>query len=118
MTTTEKPAADNGVNVQALLGARDSARRRPPRSPSSSGARRPSGSRAPSRVGTVETFFGLGEEQEHTAAFTFDADHPLQFASEDNGATPVEYRPRRRSAAASPPASPPSRSCARSSSAR
>jgi uncharacterized OsmC-like protein len=30
------------------------------------------------------------EEQLHRSEFTFDADHPEVFASEDNGATPVE----------------------------
>ena len=40
---------------------------------------------------TVEGFFGLGEEQRHKTTFTFDADHPEVFASEDRGATPVEY---------------------------
>ena len=39
---------------------------------------------------TVEGFFGLGEEQIHKAKFSFDADHPEVFASEDHGATPVE----------------------------
>jgi uncharacterized OsmC-like protein len=32
----------------------------------------------------------LGEEQRHHTEFTFEADHPEIFASEDNGATPVE----------------------------
>ena len=40
---------------------------------------------------TVESFFGLGEEQSRTTVFNFDADHPEVFASEDNGATPVAY---------------------------
>ena len=39
---------------------------------------------------TVEGFFGLGEEQRHKSVFTFDADHPEVFASEERGATPVE----------------------------
>jgi uncharacterized OsmC-like protein len=39
---------------------------------------------------TVDGFFGLGEEQSHRTTFTFDADHPEIFASEDHGATPVE----------------------------
>ena len=39
---------------------------------------------------SVEGFYGLGEEQKHRQAFTFDADHPEVFASEDHGATPVE----------------------------
>jgi uncharacterized OsmC-like protein len=38
----------------------------------------------------VEGFFGLGQEHKHRRVFTFDADHPEVFASEDNGATPVE----------------------------
>src|SRR5690606_3860544 len=35
-------------------------------------------------------FHGLGQEQKHKTEFTFEADHPEVFASEDNGATPVE----------------------------
>ena len=40
---------------------------------------------------TVEGFFGLGEEHKHRTRFSFDSDHPDVFASEDQGATPVEY---------------------------
>ena len=40
---------------------------------------------------TVESFYGLGEEQRRKKTFAFDADHPEVFASEDLGATPVEY---------------------------
>src|SRR6478735_3256913 len=40
---------------------------------------------------TVEGFYGLGQEQHPKKTFTFDADHPEVFASEDKGATPVEY---------------------------
>jgi uncharacterized OsmC-like protein len=32
----------------------------------------------------------LGEEHKHVRKYTFDADHPEVFASEDKGATPVE----------------------------
>jgi len=39
----------------------------------------------------VEGFFGLGEEQSHNKKYSFDTDHPELFASEDIGATPVEY---------------------------
>jgi uncharacterized OsmC-like protein len=39
----------------------------------------------------VEGFYCLGEEQQRKTTFNFDADHPEVFASEDNGATPVEY---------------------------
>jgi uncharacterized OsmC-like protein len=40
---------------------------------------------------TVEGFYGLGQEQRRKTTFAFDADHPEVFASEDKGATPVEY---------------------------
>jgi uncharacterized OsmC-like protein len=39
----------------------------------------------------VQGFFGLGAEQSHKKSFVYDADHPELFASEDLGATPVEY---------------------------
>jgi uncharacterized OsmC-like protein len=39
----------------------------------------------------VEGFYYLGEEQQRKTTFNFDADHPEVFASENNGATPVEY---------------------------
>ena len=39
---------------------------------------------------TVTGFSGLGQEHTHQKPFTFDADHPECFASEDRGATPVE----------------------------
>jgi uncharacterized OsmC-like protein len=39
----------------------------------------------------VSGFFGLGEEQQRDKTFTFETDHPELFASEDKGATPVEF---------------------------
>ena len=83
-------AIDNGVNVQALLDARDAL----------SGA--PEGAqftwRASSKwqhgvhsTTTVQNFFGLGEEQSHKTETVFDADHPEVFAATDNGITPIEY---------------------------
>jgi uncharacterized OsmC-like protein len=89
MTTTEKPAADNGVDVPFLLGARTALTETPAGAQFQWRAETEWVKGTQSR-GTVKTFFGLGEEQEHSSTFTFDADHPLQFSSEDNGATPVE----------------------------
>jgi uncharacterized OsmC-like protein len=82
--------ANNGVNVEALIAARDAL------------AKSPEGARFKWRAAcewkngthshsTVEGFYGLGQEQRHKRTFTFDADHPELFASEDHGATPVEY---------------------------
>ena len=89
MTTTETPAVDNGVDVPFLLGARTALSETPAGAQFQWRAETEWVKGTHSR-GTVKTFFGLGEEQEHTASFTFDADHPLQFSSEDHGATPVE----------------------------
>ena len=89
MTTTEKPAADNGVDVPFLLGARTALTDEPAGAQFQWRAETEWVKGTHSR-GTVKTFFGLGEEQEHSSSFTFDADHPLQFSSEDHGATPVE----------------------------
>ena len=89
MTTTEIPV-DNGVNVEALLGVRDAL----PGTPEiaqfqwRSTVSWVNGTHSRS---DVETFFGFGEEQQHHTTFSYDADHPLQFAAQDKGVTPVEY---------------------------
>jgi uncharacterized OsmC-like protein len=87
MTTS---MVDNGVNVEALLGAREAFGDAPEiaRFQWRSTVSWVSGTH--SRAG-VETFFGFGEEQQHSRTFGFDIDHPVQFAAQDNGITPVEY---------------------------
>ena len=88
MATTKSPV-DNGVNVQALLGARAAL------------TEAPEGAKFQWRASckwvygthsrsTIQKYFGLGQEHEHKTEFTFDADHPEVFASEDKGAAPVE----------------------------
>jgi uncharacterized OsmC-like protein len=80
---------DNGVNVEALLGAREALTETP------EGAKFTWRAKCDWVHGTysktsIEGYFGLGEEQQHKTEFIFDADHPEVFASEDRGATPVE----------------------------
>ena len=81
--------ANNGVNVDALIGAREAL----------SGA--PEGAKFTWRAtckwmnGThsrsvVKGFYGLGEEQERSRTFSFDSDHPEQFMATDEGASPTE----------------------------
>src|SRR3954465_3649854 len=89
MTATETPV-NNGVNVAALLGAREALTAAP------EAAKFQWRATCEWQTGThsnspVEGFSGLGEEQKHRTRYTFDIDHPEIFASEDNGATPVEY---------------------------
>ena len=88
MSTTEG-SVDNGVNVQALLDAREALSEAPEAAQFKWRAKCEWVNGTHSRS-TVEGFFGLGEEQMHKSTFTFDADHPEVFASEDNAATPVE----------------------------
>jgi len=81
---------DNGVNVQALIAARDALTNAPEAAQFKwrAACEWKNGTHSQS---TVEGFFGLGEEQRRKTTFKFDADHPEIFASEDRGATPVEY---------------------------
>jgi len=88
MTTTEK-SVDNGVNVEALLGAREALTATPEGAKFTWRATCKWVNGTHSRS-TIKGFFGLGEEQSHKTEFSFEADHPEIFASEDNAATPVE----------------------------
>jgi len=80
---------DNGVNVEALLGAREALTEAPAAAQFKWRATSEWVNGTHTRA-NVEKFFGLGEEQEHRQAFQYDTDHPEIFASEDNGSTPVE----------------------------
>ncbi len=87
-TRREKPV-NNGVNVEALLGAREALTAAPPAAKFTWRATNKwvNGTHSQTKV---KGFFGLGQEQSHKNEFTFEADHPEVFASEDKGATPVE----------------------------
>ncbi|GIF49418.1 putative OsmC-like protein [Asanoa ferruginea] len=81
---------DNGVNVQALLDAREVLK----------GAAEAAQFtwRATSKwengvhsTTKIQNFYGLGEEHQHKTEAVFDADHPEVFAAQDQGITPIEY---------------------------
>ena len=82
-------SVNNGVNVGALLAAREALKSAPQAAKFKWRAtcKWQNGTHS---VSKVEGFHGLGQEQQHRTEFTFEADHPEIFASEDNGATPVE----------------------------
>lgn len=86
MTT---PTVDNGVNVQALLEAREALSKAPEAAQFKWRATCKWIKGTHSRS-TIESYFGLGTEHKHKTPFTVDADHPEVFAAEDQGATPVE----------------------------
>ena len=81
---------NNGVNVEALLGAREALTEAPEAAQFNWRATSQWMGGTHTRS-NVNGFFGLGEEQDRDKTFTFDTDHPEVFASQDMGATPVEY---------------------------
>ena len=88
MTVTDRPM-DNGVNVAALLAAREVLSTAP------EAAQFTWRASCTWRTGThshstVDSFTGLGAEQRYRTTYEYDLDHPECFASQDNGATPVE----------------------------
>ena len=86
----ENTKANNGVNVDALLAAREALKSAP------EAAKFTWRASCKWRNGThsetsINGFYGLGQEQKHKTETSFSADHPEIFASEDLGVTPVEY---------------------------
>jgi uncharacterized OsmC-like protein len=83
-------ATNNGVNVEALLGAREALTEAPEAAKFvwRAASEWKSGTHTES---TVEGFFGLGEDQNHVREYKYDTDHPEVFASADKGSTPVEF---------------------------
>lgn len=88
MTTAQ--VALNGVNVAAILEAREAMTAAPEAARFQWRTTCEWVSGTHSRM-TVEDFYGAAAEQRHRKVFTFDADHPELFASEDHGVTPVEF---------------------------
>jgi uncharacterized OsmC-like protein len=82
-------SVNNGVNVDALLAAREALKAAPQaaRFTWRAACKWQNGTHSKTNV---EGFHGLGQEQKHKTAFSFETDHPEVFASEDLGATPVE----------------------------
>jgi cytochrome P450/uncharacterized OsmC-like protein len=88
MTITDSPV-NNGVNVEALLGARE-ALSAAPEAAEFTWRASCTWLKGTHSHSTVDSFTGLGSEQQHRTTYEFDIDHPECFASEDNGASPVE----------------------------
>ena len=81
---------NNGVNVEALLAAREALKSAPEAAKFMwrASCKWQNGTHSETKI---EGFHGLGQEQKHRSTFSFDADHPEIFASEDQGITPVEF---------------------------
>ena len=89
MTQIEAAPVDNGVNIEALRGARQALTDAPEAAQFQwrTSCQWVNGTHSRS---VITDFSGLGAEHAHRQAFTIEADHPQVFASEDNGATPPE----------------------------
>ena len=83
-------SVNNGVNVQALLDAREVLKGAPEAAQFTWRASCKWQNGTHSKT-DVDGFFGLGQEQRHKTETSFEADHPEIFASEDRGITPIEY---------------------------
>src|SRR3954454_3933775 len=89
MSTTES-AADNGVNVAALLDARTALTDAPEVAEFTWRATN-EWLRGTHSKTTIQQYSGLGADHEHKSSFSYTADHPEVFASEDLAPTPVEF---------------------------
>lgn len=89
MTSTEN-TADNGVNVQALLDARE-ALTGAPEAADFTWRATTTWERGTHSTTAIGEYSGLGAIHAHKSSFSYAADHPEVFAAEDNGPTPVEF---------------------------
>ena len=87
--TTQSPV-DNGVNVQALLDARNALAEAPAGAKFKWQATSEWVNGTHSQT-TIANFYGLGADQNHKTSWTYGADHPEVFAAEDRAPTPVEF---------------------------
>src|SRR5579859_1037381 len=83
-------ATDNGVNVQALLEAREVLKGAPEAALFTWRASSTWQNGVHTKV-SIKNYAGLGQEQAHKTESVFDADHPETFAAPDQGITPIEY---------------------------
>jgi uncharacterized OsmC-like protein len=89
MTQTDAPTVDNGVNIEAIRGARQALTDAPEAAQFQWRASCEWVNGTHSRS-MITDFSGLGTNHAHRQTFSIDADHPEVFASEDNGAAPPE----------------------------
>ena len=89
MTQQATIAIDNGVNTEALLGAREAFAQAPEAAAFTfrSKCRWISGTESSNEI---NGYFGLGQEHSRPESFTINSDHPVVFAARDTAPTPPE----------------------------
>ncbi len=90
MTATVNKSTRNGVDTDTLFATLNAVKAAPEAARFQFRARNDWISGTHSR-GTIQDFFGVGEERSHERTFHFDADHPAVLVGRDNGPTPVEF---------------------------
>jgi uncharacterized OsmC-like protein len=90
VTSTVNESTRNGVDTAALFATLDAVKAAPEAAKFQFRAGNEWISGTHSR-GTIDGFFGVGEERTHERSFHFDADHPAVLVGQDNGPTPIEY---------------------------
>jgi uncharacterized OsmC-like protein len=90
MTATVNESTRNGVDTDTLFATLNAVKAAPEAARFQFRARNDWISGTHSR-GTIQDFFGVGEERSHERTFHFDADHPAVLVGRDNGPTPVEF---------------------------
>src|SRR3954449_13544246 len=83
MTQTDAPALDNGVNIEAIRGARQALTDAPEAAQFEWRASCEWVNGTHSRS-VITDYSGLGQHHAHRQPFSIEADHPEVFASEDN----------------------------------
>jgi uncharacterized OsmC-like protein len=90
MTATVNESMRNGVDTATLFATLDAVKAAPEAAKFQFRAANQWIEGTHSR-GTIDGYFGVGEERAREHTFTFDADHPAVLVGRDNGPTPVEY---------------------------
>ena len=90
MTVTTASTHPNGVDIEAIRGARTLMGEQPELAAFQFRAVNRWVNGVHSRT-TFDTYSGAGGEQAHRQPFTYDADHPELVAATDEGPTPVEF---------------------------
>src|SRR3954454_3972768 len=90
MTVVDHDEAENGVNVQALLDAREVLKGAPEAAQFTWRASS-TWKHGVHSTSSIQNYFGLGQEQQHKTETVFDIDRPEVFAADDNGITPIEF---------------------------
>ncbi|WP_298831879.1 OsmC family protein [uncultured Piscinibacter sp.] len=87
--TLARDPVQNGVNVDALMGARGAFEQAPQAAAFTFRSRCDWISGTHSR-NTIDGFFGLGQEHSRSRGFAIESDHPEVFAAKDSAPTPPE----------------------------